>query len=829
MMTSLSRNSLHDPWRAPLVPIALALTAGLVLDRLVNLPVLPLLLLAVVGLAGWTAAGLKKGHGAALVFLWLGVLGLGAAYHYWHRQATHVNDIGKLATGQAQLVRLRGVLLEQPIYRKPGKPSPLRSFAAHGKSQVLLETTAVRSHDQWRPVSGKVRLVIPMPLPHLRPGDEIELVGQLLAPDGPDNPGQFDYAHLLQDRQIRAILVVKHASQTITPLTVAPIWSPSLALPAVRGWAEQVIAAALPEERRDLARALLLGQQDALEQEQWDRFQRTGVVHVLAISGQHLVVLAGFLALVLRLLQVPQRHAAILVPGLLLSYALLTGWRTPVRRAVFMVGSYYGGFWFRRVLLPANSFALAWLLVCLIDPTTIFYGGCQLSFLASGVLLWSMGFLSARPRDPLEELIDEQRPLWQKMARTVAGKVFALFVASSLVWAAVCPLVAAHFHLVCPAGLLLGVPVLLLTSVALIAGFLMLVFSLILWPVAIFFAWLTSLALSCCQWLVDSAEAWPGSHFYVPDIPAWWLWGFYLLLAAPLFLPALGRHWRWAGAALLLWFCLGLTVPLFRSAPDGLRCTFLAVGHGSCVVLELPDGRTMLYDAGAITGPEVTRKQIAPFLWSRGIRRIDEVFLSHGDLDHFNGLSALLERFAIGQISCTPTFADRNAPGVQFTLKAIAAKGVPVRVLTAGDRLSAGAVQMQVLHPPAAGPEGRENFRSLVLLVRHQDHAILLTGDLEGPGLQQLLALPPLPVDVLMSPHHGSASANTKELAAWAAPHLVISCQGQPRTLAAANNPYKSLGAIYLTTWQEGAVCVRSSAKGLWTETFKTGQRWQVR
>jgi len=76
-----------------------------------------------------------------------------------------------------------------------------------------------------------------------------------------------------------------------------------------------------------------------------------------------------------------------------------------------------------------------------------------------------------------------------------------------------------------------------------------------------------------------------------------------------------------------------------------------------------PDGRTCLYDAGAIAGPDVTRRQIAPFLWSRGIRRIDEVLLSHADLDHFNGLAALLERFAVGQVTCTPSFDKKTTAG----------------------------------------------------------------------------------------------------------------------------------------------------------------------
>ena len=122
--------------------------------------------------------------------------------------------------------------------------------------------------------------------------------------------------------------------------------------------------------------------------------------------------------------------------------------------------------------------------------------------------------------------------------------------------------------------------------------------------------------------------------------------------------------------------------------------------------METPDGRTLLYDAGALGGPDVTRRQIAPFLWSRGIRRIDEVFLSHADLDHFNGLPELLDRFAVGQVTCTPTFADKNTEGVRETLDALRERGIPIRIVKAGDVLSAGDVRLEVLHPPAVGPPG---------------------------------------------------------------------------------------------------------------------------
>src|SRR5207247_7169595 len=140
------------------------------------------------------------------------------------------------------------------------------------------------------------------------------------------------------------------------------------------------------------------------------------------------------------------------------------------------------------------------------------------------------------------------------------------------------------------------------------------------------------------------------------------------------------------------WLCIGLLAggarPGSRPASDELRCTMVAVGHGGCSVLEMPDGRTVLYDAGAMDGPDVTRRQIAPFLWSRGIRHIDEVILSHADLDHFNGLTGLLERFAVRQVTCTPSFANNAIEGVQVTLAALESHGVPMRAVRAGDVLS---------------------------------------------------------------------------------------------------------------------------------------------
>jgi competence protein ComEC len=133
------------------------------------------------------------------------------------------------------------------------------------------------------------------------------------------------------------------------------------------------------------------------------------------------------------------------------------------------------------------------------------------------------------------------------------------------------------------------------------------------------------------------------------------------------------------------------------------------------------------------------------------------------------------------------------------------------------------------LHPPAQGPDGNENARSLVLLLRPDNLSILLTGDLEGPGLERVLVMPKFPIDVLMAPHHGSKTSNKADLANWAKPKIAISSQGPPRGNPQTANPYESVGSAYLTTWKQGAVTMRKE-QGKWiAETHLTKKKLVIK
>ena len=212
-------------------------------------------------------------------------------------------------------------------------------------------------------------------------------------------------------------------------------------------------------------------------------------------------------------------------------------------------------------------------------------------------------------------------------------------------------------------------------------------------------------------------------------------------------------------------------------------------------------------------------------MWRRGYWQIDNLIISHADLDHFNGVMALMERFSIRRVSVTPSFSERLTPAVQMTLASWKKKGIPIQILKAGDTLDEERLPSEVWHPPALGPEGKENYRSMVLLLRQEKLTILLTGDLEGPGLDRVLAMRAPPVDILMAPHHGSKTTNTPKLANWAKPKIAISSQGPPRGNPKIANPYEAAGSIYLTTWKHGAVTIRKEGDEWWATTYLTKKR----
>jgi competence protein ComEC len=245
--------------------------------------------------------------------------------------------------------------------------------------------------------------------------------------------------------------------------------------------------------------------------------------------------------------------------------------------------------------------------------------------------------------------------------------------------------------------------------------------------------------------------------------------------------------------------------------------------------MELPGRQTILYDAGSLGSPETTAQVIASFLWERGIDRIDAIVLSHADIDHYNAVPGLLERFPVGVVYVSPMMLDPlatmgNLDAPNYLRDVLAESGVPLREIWMNDRLRTAdpAVTIAVLHPPRDGVMGRDNANSLLVEVEYAGHRVLLPGDLESPGLERVMADPPRDCDVLLAPHHGSAQSDPPGFAAWSSPEWVVMSGRRPDRTLASNISYQQAGATVLHTALDGASACVLSSQGVRVSHFRS-------
>jgi competence protein ComEC len=351
--------------------------------------------------------------------------------------------------------------------------------------------------------------------------------------------------------------------------------------------------------------------------------------------------------------------------------------------------------------------------------------------------------------------------------------------------------VAARFHIVSPVGVLINVIMAPLALVVLWCGYIHLALGLLVpaasWIAAAPFEWGLGGLLGLVEWAAHVRL----SHFYVPGPPEWWLAGYYLLLFALAFLRPVRRWGSRGWCVLILWIIAGLGWGLRSADGESLRCTFLSVGHGGAILIECPNGGTLLYDAGSMQDGRIAERAVQQTLWERRRRCLDALMVSHADSDHFNGAAELMQSLPVGALLVSQQFLDFKQPAVAALCDSTAAAGVPIRLVRDGDRLRLDdRVAMRVLHPSFGRPHSDDNANSIVLAIEFAGRRILLTGDLDGHGQATLLGMPPLGVDVLLAPHHGSRRANPPALADWARPREVI-------VSADARVDFKSLRAAY--------------------------------
>ena len=730
------------------------------------------------------------------------------------------------------------------------------------------------AQDDQIPIEGNVRLAVRWPGDGTAPvlfhcGQRIRAVARLLLPQDYRDPGTWSRTDYLLDQGITATASVNAGDVQV----LGPADSPSLRcrLSALQHAASARLLA-LPDSMQRLPGPLRLSKEDAamiaatvtgdrtyLNHSLRVGFERTGSFHMLVVSGLHLGIVAGCFLWVARQFRLSQLPATLITIAASLAYALFAGFATPVQRSLWMVTLYLLGRLVYRDRSPLNTIGFASLCLLAVSPRSLFESSLQMTLLAviaiSGIAVpllqnsvhpllvatsdLSLVAIDAKLAPRLAQFRVQMRMIAGALQRAISRRVgwslfpwlmrlslrcVELLVVSIAIELAMTLPMAIYFHRITLLALPVNISILPLLIVLMPAALLTML-ALLLWPAgAIVPAAVVAVFLHAGVGLVRLFGSMAWSDFRVPTPLVWQRMAVCVLLGAAIAFArranGSGARWQWffAWASLVLAALAAVAPRSIQHPRDALLVEAIDVGQGDSLLLITPDGKTLLVDGGGFGGGprqaqqeyDIGEEVVSPTLWSRGIRRLDVVALSHAHSDHLGGLPAVLRNFRPAElwVGNNPRSADYGA-----LLAEAAALHVRVREFRAGDEARLGEVQVHVLAPSRSYQPGDEpnNNDSLVMHVAYGATSVMLEGDAESPVEREMIREPGLESTVLKVSHHGSASSTKPEFLARVMPQwAVISCGLHNRYGHPREEVLSSLEASKVRTFStdiNGAVC----------------------
>lgn len=781
---------------------ACSLAAGVWLAPRLGLPAGRALWLAgAILAAGWLAFFLTEAKNIVVLCILLAALFMGVAAFSIADKAYDTNSARRFkAEGYVEFTGR--------IFRSPSRGTD--------RDYLYLGLEKVETGDREEARRGNLRVTLPRSEAFPRrtrflTGDKVRLSAKVVVPAEYNNFGPAFSAAYLRSQRLHNLAFCKSAL-LVEKLGGAGSVSPARIASRLRQSMQDKIEAYFSDgpagtlsKPGAVLEALLLGERRRMDEDVTFVFQESGLLHLIAISGAHIGIISMLLLGLFRLAGLAPRPSAAILILILVFYSILVEGSASVLRATIMAVSFLLGRLIWREANIINSLAFSALILLLDNPFNLFDPGFQLTYAATlSIILFQPKFLRCLPRLPLK-----------------IGDMLALSAAAQV---GVIPLVAAAFNRVALAPLVLNLAAVPLVAVIMAAGYVFfpLAFAadVLAFPLAGVIKFLIALLLGISR----LSEASSFFSYRVPNPSFLVVVGYYVFLLALLLPPKFRFQAPCFGVVWAVW-ALVLALFPFPAAASNLRVTFLDVGQGDSILVEFPGREKMLVDGGGTpTGSfDPGERVVSPFLWRRGIKRLDMIVATHAHPDHIKGLAATARNFGPAELweSATSGHGELH----QNLLDALPDRAVHREMRRGASRETAG-VRIEVFHPYPGRPSSSqgENDRSLVLRLSRGRTSFLLAGDIEREAENELAGEGSnMRSGVLKVPHHGSNSSSGVAFLGRVSPSIAVITVGRGNTYGFPQEEVlkrlRAVGAVIYRTDRDGAVEITSDG---WSYAVRT-------